>query len=426
MPELRVAARTSSFSLKGKELQIAEVGKILKVAHVLEGSVRKSGNQVRITAQLIHAEDGYHLWSETYDRSLDNIFAIQDEIAAEVVAQLKITLLGTAPTMRETNPQAYALYLQARQMQRQRTALGYEKALTLLEQALDIDPGYPAAWDLLANLYIGQVNSGLRSIDEGYTLAREATNKALAFDPDFALAHATLSTIALDNDIDMVSAARHLERALQLEPSNTDTIRTAAIFTAALGRVDDAIALAESLLVRDPVNPVSHSSLALDYGNAGRWDESIESYKNALALSPGMGNINYGIGVAMLMKGEYQSALEAMQRENSIWGEIGLPMAYHALGRVQESDAALAKLIEKNQQDWAFNIAYVLAYRGDNDGAFEWLDKAVQYKDAGLSEIPSHPLFFNLLDDARWQPFLERIGKSPEQLAAIEFKVPLH
>jgi TolB-like protein/Tfp pilus assembly protein PilF len=425
IPELRVAARTSSFSLKGKELQISEVGEILKVKHVLEGSVRKAGNQVRITAQLINVEDGYHLWSETYDRSLENIFAIQDEIASEVATQLKITLLGAAPKMRATDPQAYALYLQARQMQRQRTAAGYTQALRLLQQALAVDPFNIEAWDMLAGVYIGQTNLGLRSIDEGYTLAREATNKALAIDPDYAPAHAGLSVIALDNDIDMAASARHLERALQLEPGNAFIIRTAANFSAALGRVDEAIALAEFELERDPVNPTSHAMLANNYIVAGRWDEAIEAFKTALALSPGMGNVSYGIGVAMLMSGQPQKALEAMQQENSVWGQIGLTMAYHALGRDQDSDAALAQLIEQYQQDWAFNIAYVLAYRGEVDRAFEWLDKAVENKDAGLSEIPGHPFFTNLLDDARWRPFLESIGKSPEQLAAIDFEVTL-
>ena len=425
IPELKVAARTSSFSYKGTDVKIAQIGKELNVAHVLEGSVRKSGNRVRITAQLIKADDGFHLWSETYDRTLDNIFAIQDEIAATVVEQLKITLLGDTPLVRETDPQAYALYLQGRHLNRQRTAGGYERALALLQQTLAIDPGYAAAWEELGFVYESQAAHGLRPFEEGFTLAREAINKALKIDPGYAPAHASLGIIAISYDNDLVAAARHLERALQLEPANIDIIRTAASLTASLGRLDEAIALAQFVVARDPVNPVIHSNLAWFYSSVDRWDEAIASYGTALTLSSGYGGAQYNIGTALLFKGEPQAALEAMQLEDSVWGMIGLPLVYHALGQTDKSDAALAALIEQYEQAASYNIAYILAYRGEANHAFEWLDKAVEYKDVGLSNILSDPLFSNIHDDPRWLPFLERIGYSSEQLAAIEFKVTL-
>jgi len=425
IPELRVISRSSAFSYKGKDFKLAQVAEELNVAHILEGSVRKAGNKVRITAQLIEARSDTHLWSETYDRQLDDIFEVQDEIAAAVVAQLKITLLGAAPVVRETDPQAYALYLQGRHLRRQFTAEGYAQAQTLLQQALAIDPDYAAPWDELGVLYDFQKNLGLRSIEEGNKLAREAVNKALAIDPDYALAHANLGWIVMGYDNDLAAAARHFERALQLEPANAFIIRRAASLIASLGRLDEALALAEFAVSRDPVNPTSHYALGYYYSIAGRWDEAIASLRTALTLSPGLSMAQYNIGRVLLLKGEPQAALEAMQLEESSWGRIGLPMAYHALGRQEESDAALAALIERDEQGSAYNIAYVLAYRGEADRAFEWLDKAVQYRDGGLSTIPGEHLFSNLYNDPRWPLFLESIGKSPEQLAAIEFKVTL-
>ena len=425
IPELRVISRTSAFSFKGKDFKIADVGRELNVNNVLEGSVRKAGNMVRITAQLIRVDGDVHLWSETYDRSLDNIFAIQDEIASEVVTKLKITLLGHARDARKTDPQAYALYLQGRHLRRQTVADAYDKAQVLLQQALEIDPDYAEAWAELASTYTNQANLGLRPYDEAFLLAREAINKAITIDPEHAQAHASLGYIARSYDNDLVAAAYQLQLALQLEPANTNIIRSAASLIMSLGRLDEAIALSEFVVARDPVSPRSHSNLALYYTYAGRWDNAIASSRTALALSPGYSAGHYQIGIALLFKGELQAALEAMQAEKSIWGMIGLPLAYHALGRKDESDAALAALIEKYEKGAPYNIAYIFAYRNEVDLAFEWLDKAEKYKDTGLTDIINEHLFSNLHEDPRWLPFLERIGYAPAQLATIEFKVTL-
>ena len=425
IPELRVISRTSAFSYKGKDIKLAQVAEELNVAHILEGSVRKAGNKVRITAQLIEARSDTHLWSETYDRQLDDIFAIQDEIAATVVAQLKITLLGAAPTVKETNPEAYALYLQGRHLSRQASQASTEQAMVLLQQALEIDPGYAAAWDQLSSVYRGLQRVGLLSVDEGRPLQREVVNKALAIDPEYAPAHAALSFFADAWDNDLPAAARHMQRALKLEPVNAEIIRRAAALMSSLGRLDEAITLGEFVVARDPVSSLGHLSLARYYRDAGRLDEAVLSTSTLLSLSPDANLVQYNIGTVLLLKGEPQAALEAMQREDTDWRLIGLPMVYHTLGRTEESDAALVELIESDEQSWSYNIAYVLAYRGEADRAFEWLDKAVQYKDSGLSKIVINSLFSNIHDDPRWLPFLESIGRSPEQLAAIEFKVTL-
>ncbi len=426
IPELRVAARTSSFSFKGQNLEITEIADRLNVAHVLEGSVRKSGNQVRITTQLIRADDGFHLWSRTWDRTLDDIFAIQDEIAADVVAQLQVTLLGAVPTVEETDPAAYTLFLQARQLGRQRTAEGFERSIALYQQALVIDPEYVAAWAGLASVYSRQTGDALRPIDEGFELAREAANRALAIDPEHAAAYAELGRIAEVYDSDLVAATRHVGRALELDPTNVDIIQVAARLVQNLGRLDEAIALTEYVVARAPVSATGHFRLGLAYAWAGRRDEAIASLRTALSLNPGRNAAQYLIGVMLLEKGEPEAALQAMQQEAAeSLRLIGLSMAHHALDQVAESDAVLTELIDKYEEGSAYNIAYVLAFRGEADGAFEWLDKAVEYSDPGLSQIAVETLFANIHDDPRWLPFLESIGKSPEQLAAIEFEVRL-
>ncbi|MFO1393889.1 MAG: tetratricopeptide repeat protein [Steroidobacteraceae bacterium] len=426
IPQLRVISRSSAFSFKGRNLDVTEIARQLHVRYVLEGSVRKAGDQVRISTQLVDARSDTQLWAETYDRPLDNIFAVQDDIAAAVVSQLKLKLLGAAPTARAIDPKAFALYLQGRYLMRQGTREGFGRSLELFRQALGIQPDYPAAWDGLARDYTNEVNSGARPIDEGYRLAREAADRALAIDPDFAPAHSRMGVIAMNYDGDLAAAARHFERALQLAPTSTDIIGNAAVLAHNLGRVDESIALGEYVTARDPVNPTAFANLGFSYQNAGRLDDAIASYRTVLALSPDYDGANYATGVALLLKGDAAGGLQAMQKETGGWGEIGLPMAWYAVGDQARSDAALESLIRTKAADSAYNIAYVLAYRGETDRAFEWLEKAARYRDPGLAEIAVEPLFANLRSDPRWLPFLRRLGMAPEQLAAIEFvvKVP--
>ena len=425
IPELRVISRTSAFSFKGKELEITEIARQLRVTYVLEGSVRKAGNQVRISAQLIDARSDSQLWSETFDRPLDNIFEVQDEIAASVVTQLKLKLFGATPTVRVVDPRAYALYLQGRFLMRQGTNEGFEQSIALFRQSLEIEPDNPAVWDGLARDYTNQVNSGARPIDEGYRLAREAVERALAIDPNFAPAHSRLGVIAMFYDGDLAAAARHFERALELDPTSTDIIGNSAVLAHNLGRIDESISLGEYVVARDPVNPTALANLGFFYQNARRLDDAIASYRTALSLSPGYDGANYAIGVALLLKGDGPGALAAMQKEGDGWRDIGLPMAWYAVGNRASSDASLAELIRTSASDSAYNIAYVLAYRGEPDRAFDWLDKAAEYKDPGLAEILVQPLFTSLHSDPRWLPFLRKLGMAPEQLAAIKFDVPM-
>jgi TolB-like protein/Tfp pilus assembly protein PilF len=426
IPELRVISRTSAFSYKGKDLRLSEIARELNVAHVLEGSVRQVGERLRVTAQLIEARTDTHLWSQTYDGDMGDVFAIQDEIAARVVDQLKVALLGAAPSVRAVDPESYTLYLQARHLGRQGNREALASARSLYERALEIDPGHAAAWVGLASVYVNETNNSLLPVDQGYALAREAAQQALAIDPGEAGAHARLGWIADHHDGDLAAAARHYEKALALAPRNASILQSAASFAHAIGRLTQAMRLEDLATTLDPLDPVGHNNRGDSYLSAGRYDEAIASLRTALTLSPKYFGAQYRVGVALLLAGEPEEALAAMEAETfEAWRLLGLAMAHHALGDEAASRETLDAMIAGYERDAAYNIAYVFAYRGEADGAFEWLEKAVEYNDPGLSEIVAEPLFRNVRPDPRWVPFLERIGRAPAQLDVIEFEPPI-
>jgi TolB-like protein len=426
VPQLRVIARTSSFSFKDRQADITEIAQKLNVAHVLEGSVRKSGDTLRITAQLIRTADSSHLWSQTYDRPMTDVFKVQDEIAAAVVDQLRIKLLGTIPKAKVTNPKAYTLFLQARDKYRQYTAASIEESIVLYQQALAFDPAYTAAWAGLAEVYSEQAFLGLRPVDAGMRLVRESTAKALALDPQYAPAHTRLGWIAMYFDRDFATAARHLEHALVLEPANRESLGIAYHLTRRLGRLNQAITIAQYLIARDPLDADGHYYLSAAYRVAGKLDEAIAEQRTVINLTPLSIRDHEILGEMLLQKGNASAALVEMQQEtDEATRLVGLTMAHQALGQKAESDAALAELIEKYGSDYSFNIAYVFAFRGEADRSFEWLNKAVEYHDLYLSAVAVHPMFANIHSDPRWLPFLRKLGMAPEQLAPIKFDVKL-
>ncbi len=427
VPELRVISRSSAFAFRGKAVDIPTIAKKLNVGYVLDGSIRKAGDRVRITVQLIEARSDTQLWNDTYDRPLGDIFAIQDEIGAAVVEQLRVKLLGKAiPKTRKTNPEAYTLYLQALAISRKETAEAYEKAVELLKQALAIDPGFVAAWNLLTNTYAGQAGLGLIPVDEGFDLVRETTSKTLALDPKNGQAHAHLAMASFARDGDMAAAARQMQQALALDPDNMFILGAAEDIAKSLGRMDEAVALNEHMVARDPMLSNAYSQLCLAYLQANRPDASIASCRTALDMEPGQMITHYFIGSSLLLKGDAKAALAEMQKEPfEAFRLFGEAMAWHSLGDKAKSDAALAETVAKYDKDAAYNIAYVEAWRGNADQAFAWLDKAVEYKDSGLPMVVIEPMFASLHEDPRWPAFLRKLGKAPEQLAKIEFKVDL-
>lgn len=421
IPNLRVVARTSSFSFKNQSVDIATVAHKLKVNHVLEGSVRFAGAKMRITAQLIDARNGYHLWSRTYDRTLDDVFAVQDEIAATVVDSLKVALLGSAiPRATKTDPEAYALYLQASYFQNRKDRDSLEKAVATFRQVLERDPGYAQAWNGLAAAYIGQTNLGIYRRDEGIAMAKEARVRALDLDDSLADAHAGMAHIQMFYDRDLTGAHASIEKALQREPKNAKAVLRAGSLAAILGRFDEGIALAQEAVTLDPLRIASHNNLGLALTAANRQDEAIAAFRRMLDLNPRTPMANFLIAQALLLSANPQAALEAVEQESDEgWNAHGMALTLHTLGKQDEADRALDHLVELFHQDMACQIANTYAWRNEADNAFEWFERAYDQNDGGLSEIRRVPLLDNIHDDARWPVLLERVGLSDARIAGL-------
>ena len=426
IPQLQVTARTSSFSFKGKEIAIPEIARQLHVAHVLEGSVRKAGDTVRITAQLIDAASGNHVWSQTYDRKLDDIFKIQDEIAADVVTQLKVTLLGAVPKSLTTDPKAYALFLQAKQVALPRNEVAFKQSDALYKNVLAIDPRYVPAWDGLSRNYGNEVGSGFRDSVEGIAMAREAAMKALEIDPDYAAAHAKLGWFAASYDNDLVAAARHFERALALDPADMSVLGNSAQFLRTLGRNDEAMDILELFVRRDPVNLTALNNLAIIQNSAGDYEAAAATSRTLLTLSPGRTGARSQLCISLLFMGDAAGALAQAKQMEDGYRQLCEATAYHALGRKALSDAALAELTALPADERpTYDIGAVHAFRGNADQAFWWLEQAAKESDSTMATVMLDPFLKKFHADPRWMPFLRKVGKAPEQLAKIAFKVSL-
>ncbi len=413
IPELRVISRSSAFSFKGKDFDIPMVAAKLNVAYVLEGSVRKAGNQVRITAQLIEARSDTHRWSETYDRTLEDIFAIQDEIALSVVRQLRVMLLGEAtPKAATTDPEAYALFLQSRHVANQYTKEAQEQAELLLKEALAIDSEFAPAWNSLGNIYLSQEVFG-RSADESKELAYAAYQQALTIDPGYAPTYASLSRLAR-LDFDYAAADNYLQKVLKLEAGLASSRGTAASLMRTFGRFDESIDLARKSIALDPVQPSRYTNLGYSYYYALRYDEAATAFRKALSLNPERPRAHYYLGRVLLAQGEPQAALAEMRKEPvAVYQVTGLAMVYHAIENREASRQALAELIDNWGETGAFQIAEVYAFLGENDAAFEWLQKAYDTHDFGLAVLLGNPAFAKLTSDARYAPFVEKLGLLP-------------
>jgi TolB-like protein/Tfp pilus assembly protein PilF len=431
IPELRVASRTSAFSFKGKDVKIAEVAAELNVAHVLEGSVRKAGNRVRITAQLIDANSDVHLWSETWDRTLDDVFAIQDEIASNVVDELRVTLLGETPTIEETDPEAYNLYLQARHLARQGSRESMRQAAEMYEQVLVIDSSYVPAWNGLASNYTNMSSGGALTNDEAYGKAKDAIDRSLAIDPQNGQAYALLAWYHDVYKGDYSTAARYYQKAMELAPNDDRILNGVAVFFSTLGRFDEAIAVHKILIERDPVSAVARHNIGTVYLSARDFDDAKASFDKAVALSPDMVLARIFHGFMFYVNGDYQSYVEAFGRLSDDTGDnafrlVAQAASYPELGRGAEGEEALRALEQQHGDDWAYVIATIHARQGGTDQAFGWLERAYEVDGAsGISNAGYDFMLESLHDDPRWEPLLEKAGVSPAQLAAVDFSVEL-
>jgi len=431
VPELHVASRTSAFSFKGKDVKIADVAAELKVAHILEGSVRKAGKQVRITAQLIDADRDVHLWSETWDRTLDDVFAIQDEIAASVVRELRVTLLGASPTVEETDPQAYALYLQARHLGRQGSAESMLTAIELYKEVLAIDPDYAPAWNGMSSSYTNLASIRVIPEDEGYAMAIDAAERALVADPNSAQAYAGLGWHANVRDGDYAASAEYYRKALELAPNDDRVLNGAAVLLNTLGRLDESIRILRLLSERDPVNATVFNNLASVYSDTGRLDDANATIDKALALSPDFVTARFIKALLEYRRGDYQAYLDGMDWVAEAtgvggWRLMGRVFSYSKMGRQAEAEQGLADLKQEYAEDFAYGIAVFYAQNQQPDAALEWLEKAYEFDGpGGLSDARSDWALQPLHDDPRWQALLSKAGLSDAQVAAIDFQVDL-
>jgi TolB-like protein/Tfp pilus assembly protein PilF len=424
---LRVASRTSAFSFKGKDVDIPTIAQKLNVATILEGSVRKAGKRVRITAQLIQVATDSHLWSEIYDRELEDIFAVQEDIAQSVVKELRAALLGEKPDAsaraavnaevkaaakgRGENAEAYRLYLQGRFFEDRFTREDTAKALEYYRQALQVDPQYALAWAGLARAYSDQAGSSWLPIAEGFGKAREAAQRALRLDPDLAEAHAAMGEICTLHDWDWKGADQSFKRALELAPGNARILRSAAVLAGDRGRVQEAIEMLRRAVALDPLGISVHRSLARRCHAAGLLDEAEAAARKALEINPHGARNHFLLGLILLAQRRLDEAQEALQREvHDTFRLFGLSLIHHARGRDAESRAALEALVEKDAAGSAYQIAMGYAYRGETDLAFEWLERAYRQRDPGLSIMKVEPTLRGLHADPRWQPFLEKMG----------------
>jgi adenylate cyclase len=424
---LRVAARTSSFQFKGKNDDIGLIGRKLRVKTILEGSVRKVGNRVRITVQLVKVADGFHLWSETYDRTLDDIFAVQDDIAQSVVKKLRMTLpqavnskmekhvaaeVAAASKGRATDPEAHRLYLQARYLVDRLNREDMANAIEHLKEALAREPEFALAWAELARAYWSASSWSWVPVAEGKRWAREAVGRALALEPDLAEGHANLGWMQMLEDHDWRSAEASLRRALELAPADAAMYRRVGALVSNLGRLDEAIALDRRAVELDPLSTNAYNNLGNDLYAAGRLADAETAYRKALELSPQRHGTRAILSLNVLAQGRVESALSEALREPEEWARLGaLAIIHHAAGRNGESDAALQSLIVKYHNAPTV-IASVYAARCEADLAFSWLGQAYGQGDVGLAEMLTDPNLRSLHGDSRWVTLVRKMGFS--------------
>jgi TolB-like protein/DNA-binding winged helix-turn-helix (wHTH) protein/Flp pilus assembly protein TadD len=413
---LKVVGWSSAFQFKGKNEDLRNVGRKLGVANVLEGSVRREGNHVRITAELIKADDGFQLWSQTYDREIKDIFGVEDDIAQAATEALRVKLLGgngrpVASNPRSSNPEAYQAYLQAQYFSgrgQSKEELG--KALAYADKAINLDEKFASAWALRSSVQNEMAEYGLIDPTEGYRKARADAERAIALDPALASAYLALANTQIDYDWDWDAANFSLTKAASLEPGNVEVFRLRSHLSRILGNLDEATRLYEQVVALDPLRPNSYSGLEYLLYVGGRYEDAQAALQKALDLNPQATYVHLTMGEALIVEGKPQQALAEIEKEPIEWGKLtGQALAYHALGREQDSNAALASLIEKYGPAGAFQIGQVYAYRGEADRSFEWLERAYKQRDPGLPEIKTDPLFKNLRRDQRYAELLKKM-----------------
>ena len=415
IPQLRVIARTSSFSFKGKEVDVATIAKALNVANVLEGSVRKSANTLRITAQLVRTSDSSNLWSQTYERQMTDVFKVQDEIAGDVVAALKVKLLPTqqlTKTQRTGNPEAYEHYLLGIDISRRDRLEASQLAAAEFQKAITLDPGYANAYAMLsiAQARGADLASSPAQRAEEIKQALATIDQAITLAPDLALGYIRRGYLRYTRAWDWQGAAADFKRALALDPNNAELLSSYSQSLFFNGHQEEAIALARKATVIDPLSLNIWSNLGLLLFCSGQDAEARLAWQRAFDINPGARWPNYLVGYLDLKDGKNESALAHFRASDEPFRLTGTAMLEHTLGHAPESEQALDVLKKKYAAGSAFQIAAVYAWRGEKDLAFEWLDRAYDQHDAGMPRLRYDPTLATLHDDSRFAALVKKMG----------------
>jgi TolB-like protein len=425
---LRVAARSSAARFKGGAEDPGTVGRALNVETILEGSVRKAGNRVRIGVQLVRASDGSMMWSETYDRTFDDVFAVQDDIAQSVVKALRSALLGEAPDSdasrdaraevaeavrgRTTNPEVLRLILQGRHIAERRSEADLSKGIEYLERARELDPDYAPAFVALcqAHSFRADILPEPERTRE-YERAQQALDRAAALAPDLAEVYAQRAWLSYVVDMNWMHAHESIQRALALEPNNPAVLRIAGVIAKAAGHHEESANYYRRMLELDPLSPLGHQNLGHVLGLAGKHEEAVAVLRRVIELSPQSAGTGAMLAFSLLALGRPEEALaEARADAHEVFVLYGMSMVFWAMGRKEESDQKLKELIDKWGGVAAAQVAELHALRGDVDGAFTWIDRAIEARDGGMMEGGGMPQYAVLHSDPRWAAFRKRMN----------------
>jgi TolB-like protein/Tfp pilus assembly protein PilF len=420
IPGLKVIARASSFQFKGESPDLRTVGSALGVNYVVEGSVRKSGDRLRVTAQLITTRDGSHIWSDTYDEPIGDALNVQGRIAANVVRALQFSV-GAAEYVAGRgafkNPQVYDLFLKGLHAHERWDKQGLEAAAAYWQKVLELEPTSVPAVEWLA--WNHAVEASLRYVEPtaGFEQARQLAQRALQLDPKSSIAYQCLAYVHYVYDWDWAAAERDAKEAVRLSPSDSGAIGELGDVYRALGRWDESARLYETAISLDPLSAPWHSHLRALLLSTGRLREAEAEARRVLQIAPTYTEGHYLLGSVLLAQGELEAALAEMQQESSPWRDVGLATVYHALRRKGESDAALTRFVREHSQHYASDIAEAYGYREELDQAFMWLERAYGQRDAGLWMIKLdqvHPLLRDFAQDPRFAAFLRKM-ELPDQ-----------
>jgi TolB-like protein/DNA-binding winged helix-turn-helix (wHTH) protein/Flp pilus assembly protein TadD len=418
--ELQVAARTSSFSFEGEHPDIATVAHKLNVESVLEGSVRRSGNTIRVTAQLNNAVSGFHLWSQTYDRDLGDVLKLQTDIADAVAGALKVTLLGDVPARIELggthNPAAFDAYLRAAQAARSANQVkDRQTAIDAYTEAIRLDPKYALAFAGRSRLYTAYATSDATgaAIRESFDKAEADAREAIRLAPELAEGHVALGHFFADGALDFTQARAAIERALALAPGDATVLRLSGKFLASMGQFDESISAARRAVTLDPLNRRSHNQLGESLYFARRYRQAIQAFADTIALDPAFQEAYGHRGVAYYGLGDLNSARSSCETKPNVWmSQQCLAIVYERLARRADAEAVLTKMRAAYRDAAAYQYSTIYAQWGDRQRALEWLATAMRLHDSGLVNLKTDPLMDSLRQEPRFQA-IERELKFP-------------